>query len=134
MPVAPGTFGSLGALPLHYLLSKTGPLPHALAVLALAGVGMIASQRAAKAVGDGDPGGVVIDEVVGTLIACWFIRERGWPAVAIAFALFRLLDITKPGLIDRAQHVGPPGVSIMVDDILAGLAAGVLTFFLAYWI
>lgn len=134
MPVAPGTFGSLGALPLHYLLNKSGPLQHALAVLALAIIGMIASQRAAKAVGDGDPGGVVIDEVVGTLIACWFIRGWGWPAVAVAFALFRLLDITKPGLIDRVQHVGPPGVSIMLDDILAGLVAGVLSFFLAYWL
>lgn len=134
MPVAPGTFGSLGALPLHYLLSKSGPLSHALVVLALAALGMFVSQRAAKAAGDGDPGGVVIDEVVGTLIACWFIRDRGWLAVAIAFALFRLLDITKPGLIDRVQHVGPPGVSIMLDDILAGLAAGVLSFFIAYWL
>lgn len=134
MPIAPGTFGSLGALPLHYLLSRLGAAPHALVVLALAAAGFLISQRAADAAGDQDPQGVVFDEVVGTLIACWFVRGHGWLAVFIAFALFRLFDITKPGPIDRVQHVGPPGVSIMLDDILAGLVAGGVSFVLARWL
>jgi phosphatidylglycerophosphatase A len=133
VPKAPGTVGSLGAIPLHLLLLRVGPIPHALAVLALTAVGFVASQRAAVAAGDEDPSSVVIDEVAGTLIACWFVRDHGWWAIALAFALFCLFDIWKPWLIDRAQHVGPPGVSIMLDDILAGLVAGAISFFVGRW-
>jgi phosphatidylglycerophosphatase A len=133
-PIAPGTVGSLGAIPLHLLLVRVGWLQHGLAVLALTALGFLVSQRAAMATGDEDPSAVVIDEVAGTLIACWFVRDHGFLAIALGFALFRLFDITKPWLIDKAQHVGPPGVSIMLDDILAGLVAGVISFFAALWL
>jgi phosphatidylglycerophosphatase A len=126
--------GALGALPLHYAFCRLQSLTHALLVLALTGIGFYASQRAAVAAGDEDPSAVVIDEVAGTLIACWFVRDRGWLPTLIAFALFRFFDITKPWLIDRAQHVGPPGVSIMLDDILAGLVAGVIAFYVGFWV
>lgn len=134
VPMAPGTMGSIGAIPLHLALVRLDPIVHAILVLLLTGLGFIASQRAAVAAADEDPSSVVIDEVAGTLIAAWFVRDRGWLALLLAFALFRLLDIKKPWLIDRAQHVGPPGVSIMLDDILAGLVAGVLSFFAAFWL
>lgn len=134
VPVAPGTVGSIGALPLHFLLLRLAPIPHAMVVLFIIGIGCVASQRAARAAEDEDPSAVVIDEVAGTLLACWFVRDHGWMAVALAFVLFRLLDIKKPWLIDRAQHVGPPGISIMLDDVLAGLVAGVASFFVAYWL
>jgi phosphatidylglycerophosphatase A len=87
-------------------------------------LGVVASQAASRAVGDEDPSAVVIDEVAGMLIAGWFVRNEGVLALGIAFGLFRLLDILKPGIIDRVQHLGPPGVSIMMDDILAGFGAG----------
>jgi len=128
VPRAPGTVGTLGAIPVHWLLTKVSIFPHALVVLSITLVGFVVAQLAAKAVGDEDPGAVVIDEVAGMLIAGWFVRDRGWPLLAVAFVLFRLLDITKPGIIDRAQRVGPPGVSIMLDDILAGLGAGMLSW------
>jgi phosphatidylglycerophosphatase A len=133
-PIAPGTVGSFGAIPLHLVLVRLSPIPHAIIVLLLTGVGFVVSQSAAIAAGQRDPSSVVIDEVAGTLIACWFVRDRGLLGVALAFALFRLLDITKPWLIDRAQQIGPPGVSIMLDDILAGLVAGVVSFFVAFWL
>jgi phosphatidylglycerophosphatase A len=128
VPKAPGTLGSLGAIPVHLLLARLDAIPHAVIVAGLTGLGFIVSQRAATAAKDADPSAVVIDEVAGTLIACWFIRNHGWLAIAVAFGLFRLLDITKPGFIDRAQRVGPPGVSIMLDDILAGLGAGLVSY------
>ena len=109
-------------------------MQHAATLVPLTAIGIWASQRAAAAAGNEDPNSVVIDEVVGTLIACWFVRNHGWLAVALAFGLFRLFDIKKPWIIDRAQRVGPPGVSIMLDDVLAGLAAGVLSFFASYWL
>lgn len=123
-PKAPGTVGSLGALPVHWLLLKVGPIPHAIVVLGLTLVGFVAAEAASRAAGDEDPSAVVIDEVAGMLIAGWFVRNYGLIPLVVAFGLFRLLDITKPGIIDKAQHVGPPGVSIMLDDILAGFGAG----------
>jgi phosphatidylglycerophosphatase A len=68
----------------------------------------------------------VIDEVVGTLIALGLVRTRSLGARLVAFALFRVLDITKPGPIARAEHARPPGLGIMLDDVLAGMVAGLL--------
>jgi phosphatidylglycerophosphatase A len=93
-------------------------------VIGLSLVGFWAAQAASRAARNDDPSEVVIDEVAGMLIAGWFTRNHGYVPLIAAFALFRLLDIVKPGIIDKAQHVGPPGVSIMLDDILAGLGAG----------
>jgi phosphatidylglycerophosphatase A len=87
-------------------------------------IGIIAAEAASKATGDEDPSAVVVDEVVGMLIAGFFARDHGWVALVIAFGLFRLLDITKPGIIDKAQRVGPPGIAILLDDVLAGFGAG----------
>src|SRR5512133_3005266 len=95
VPKAPGTAGSLGAIPLHLLFCHLGPVAHAASILLLTAVGFVVSQRAAIATGDDDPSGVVIDEVAGTLIACWFVRDHGWVAIAIAFVLFRFFDIVK---------------------------------------
>lgn len=124
LPKAPGTFGTLGAIPLHLLLVRLNPIVHAGLVVALTLVGIGAAQAASRAAEDEDPSAVVIDEVAGMLIAGWFVRNEGFIPLIAAFALFRLLDIAKPGVIDKAQHLGPPGVSIMLDDVLAGFGAG----------
>lgn len=123
-PWAPGTVGTLGALPLYFVLRRLGSLPYFGAVVALTAVGVWASQQAAERLGDDDPGSVVIDEVVGALIALGL--SRGSSAKLLALALFRVFDILKPGIINRAQDARPPGVGIMADDLLAGLAAGAI--------
>jgi phosphatidylglycerophosphatase A len=125
-PKAPGTAGSLGAIPLHLLLCRLNPGLHLGAVVLSAAVGVWASQRIADVEGDDDPSHVVIDEVVGTLIAMGLVRSRALGVQLVALALFRLLDITKPGPIASAEHARPAGVGIMLDDLLAGLLAGVL--------
>lgn len=124
--IAPGTMGSLGALPLHFLLKAAGPQVYLVSTLATIGVGIWAAQKSATALGEKDPQQVVIDEVAGTLIAMGLCRGRGLRAELLALALFRLFDITKPGLIDRVQHAKPAGVGIMADDVLAGLLGGVV--------
>lgn len=122
--IAPGTVGSFGALPLHFALVSAGRIPHAAATLALTLVGVWAAERVATELKDEDPSSVVIDEVVGTLLALGIAWPLGLPAQIAAFALFRLFDITKPGPIDTVQRLRPPGLGIMADDVLAGLAAG----------
>ncbi|HMJ13525.1 MAG TPA: phosphatidylglycerophosphatase A [Polyangiaceae bacterium] len=121
---APGTWGSLGAVPLHWVLSRLAPVPHALIVAAVTAAGIWAAGRRAEILCEKDPQSIVIDEVAGTLIALGIVRRKSLATQLAALVLFRILDITKPGLIDRAQHAKPIGVGIMADDVLAGLGAG----------
>jgi phosphatidylglycerophosphatase A len=127
-PVAPGTVGSLGAVPLHFALATLGPLPHAAVIAGLSVVGTWASNEVAKAEGIEDPQKVVIDEVCGTLIAMGMVGSAGLGIRLLALGLFRLFDITKPGPIDSVQRLEPAGVGIMADDLLAGVAAGATAY------
>jgi phosphatidylglycerophosphatase A len=125
-PVAPGTVGALGAVPLHFVLRRTNPLVHFAAVAGVTALGVWAAQKTAEELGEEDPQCVVIDEVAGVLLALTFVRDKGPLTQALAWGLFRLFDITKPGPIDSVQHLEPEGVGIMADDVMAGLLAGAL--------
>jgi phosphatidylglycerophosphatase A len=120
--------GSLGTLPLHVLLCRFGAPWHLAMVAAVSALGFWAAQRYAEQRGETDPSRVVIDEVAGTLIALGMVRDRGLPALVVAFLAFRVLDIWKPGPIRRLEHTRPLGAGIMLDDLLAGTAAGALTW------
>ncbi len=129
-PRAPGTLGAIGALPVHWVLSRLAPVPHALLVAAITAAGVWASGRRAEVLCEKDPQSIVIDEVAGTLIALGIVRQKSLAVQLAALVLFRIFDITKPGPIDRAQYAKPVGLGIMADDILAGVAAG----FAARWL
>lgn len=125
-PRAPGTVGSLATLPLAYALRGAGPVVFGSVAVLVSVLGVWVSDVAARVLGEKDPQSVVVDEVAGVLLALSFVSDRGYVSWALAFALFRLFDITKPGVIDRVQHLSPPGLGIMADDVLAGLLAGAL--------
>jgi len=125
-PIAPGTVGSLGALPLHVVLRSLGPLPYWTATLSLTALGIWASERVCESSGEKDPQWIVIDEVAGTLIATGLVRRRSLAVRLAALLLFRVLDVAKPGPVNRAQELKPEGFAVMADDLLAGLAAGVM--------
>ncbi|HVU05019.1 MAG TPA: phosphatidylglycerophosphatase A [Polyangiaceae bacterium] len=125
-PIAPGTCGAIGAIPLHFLFARWSLPLHALAIGVLSLVGIWASHRVATVTGEKDPQIVVIDEVAGVLIAMAAVREFGtWPLV-LAFLLFRAFDITKPGPIRKAEHLPPVGFGVMADDLLAGVVAALV--------
>ncbi|WKE64912.1 phosphatidylglycerophosphatase A [Gallaecimonas kandeliae] len=121
-PKAPGTFGSLAAIPLFYLLALL-PWPAYLALTLAAVLGGIAiCARASHDMGVHDHGAIVWDEVAGMLITL-FLAPTQWYWVLAGFALFRFFDILKPwpiGWADRKLH---GGFGIMMDDVLAGLLA-----------
>ncbi len=123
-PIAPGTVGSLFTIPL-FLVARTWS---DLAYWGLTGIvslgGTFISDRCATLLGEKDPSSVVIDEVAGVLIAMGCVMHASAWFWALAWSLFRLLDIAKPWLIDRVQYLEPKGLGIMADDLLAGLCAG----------
>jgi phosphatidylglycerophosphatase A len=125
-PVAPGTVGSLGAIPLHLALTALGPGTRVLTIAGLTVLGTWSANKLASELGEEDPQSIVIDEVVGTLIALNLARHGGLTGYLLAFAAFRVFDVVKPGFIDDAQRLKPAGVGIMADDVLAGFAAGLL--------
>ena len=124
-PLAPVTVGAAGAIPIHLVLRLLPPGPHLLAVLGITAVGFWASQRVADERDEEDPSRVVIDEVAGALIAMGLVRRRSVSTQVAAWVLFRVLDITKPGPVSRAEKLKPAGLGIMADDLLAGALAGI---------
>ena len=133
-PVAPGTVGTIGTLPLCYALYRAGPWAYWSVTIALTVIGVWASARTAEELGDEDPSSVVIDEVSGTLIAVGLaLVSGGLYSAATAVVLFRFFDIAKPGPIDSVQSL-PKGYGIMADDVLAGLAAGLIAEAVSPWL
>ena len=129
---APGTFGTLAALPLVCLVSVTTPL-WLYAVLALLGsiAGVWICGKTAEDMGVHDDAGIVWDEVIGMLITL-FAVPLSWQNILLAFALFRLFDIVKPWPISYLDKHLHGGLGIMLDDVVAGLAALACMQFLLY--
>lgn len=125
-PVAPGTVGSLGALPLFWLMRDLNVFVYWGLTLLISGLGIVVSERCSEVLGEKDPSSVVIDEVAGVVIALGLVQHGPLWLLALAWVLFRVFDITKPGLIYRAQYWPPAGLGIMVDDLIAGAVAGAL--------
>ena len=121
---APGTWGSLAALPFGFGLAEIGLHALVIASLGVGALGIWSAQIHCRRLGRGDPAEVVIDEVVGMWICLW-----AWDGTAIGFAvafvLFRLFDILKPWPISWLDRHVPGGLGVMVDDVAAGLAAAV---------
>jgi len=86
----------------------------------------------ATASGQKDPGSVVIDEIAGQWLAILPIAYD-WRFYIVAFVLFRFTDITKPWPCRRAERA-PDGLGIMLDDVIAGVYAGILTWIIAAWL
>lgn len=130
---APGTWGSLAALPVAWLiLTLGGWIALVVATTAVFFVGLEAARVEAEASGDHDPSHVVIDEVVGQWIALLPVGIGAamtgssllalWPGWIVAFALFRLFDILKPGPVGKADRRGD-AMGLMMDDVWAGAIA-----------
>lgn len=116
LPVAPGSWGSL----LMVLLVLFFPALNNLYLLSALSIGGIAvANYEEQQTGIKDDSKIVIDEMAGQLLAFYTLKTT-IPVLIGGFILFRLFDITKPWLIDKAQNL-PSGWGVMLDDILAGL-------------
>ncbi len=118
-PVAPGTFGTLVAIPLALLLQTYASDVEFLAViLILFATGTWAAQLTGRHLGVPDHGAIVVDEIAAFLLVLFFVGP--YPVrVAFAFLLFRFFDIVKPPPIRQLDAAMKNGVGVMLDDLLA---------------
>lgn len=131
-PVAPGTAGTVAAVPLYLLLAML-PLPAYLLAVLLAGVaGIWICGRASRELGVHDHPGIVWDEFVGFWIAAIALPpDPVW--IGVAFVLFRIYDIFKPWPISWLDREVEGGTGIMVDDVAAGLLALATVQLALFW-
>ncbi|MEX5565315.1 phosphatidylglycerophosphatase A [Pseudophaeobacter sp. 1A16562] len=132
---APGTWGSLVALPLAYGLHLVGgfPLLAAMTLLCTA-AGLWAAAEMTRGKEDLDPSEFVMDELAGQFLALWAISYPSWahgiditalwPGWVTAFVLFRLFDILKPGPVGWADRK-KGALGVMMDDVIAGIFAAI---------
>ena len=139
-PKAPGTVGSFAALIVGVLLLELVPMQTLfMLTLAITIIGIFEINKYEKATGSHDDTSIVIDEVSGMWIALMFAVASAKTmsydyayeiAILGSFAAFRLFDIWKPSVIGTIDRKVKGGLGVMGDDIVAGIAGGMLTVLL----
>ena len=140
LPKAPGTWGSLAAIPFAYLFSiYTCPYAQLFGITALFFIGICVSDKIEESAQIKDPGFIVVDEVVGQWMALLplpflytIIDNNSFylysvPIAVAGFLAFRLFDIWKPWPVNYADKNIPGGYGIMFDDVIAGMYALIVT-------
>ncbi len=127
IPYAPGTWGTLAALPFCFMLESLSAAQYAVFIAAAFAFGVWLCQLTGGNLGVADHPGMVWDEMVGYWIAVAALPPQ-WTWWLAAFVLFRIFDIWKPWPISELDRRVHGGVGVMLDDAVAGLFAGVILF------
>lgn len=128
-PFAPGTFGTLAAIPLYLAFVYSPAYLFYIFTVFTCLVGPYICGKAASDIGVHDHKAIVWDEFAGMFITLCFV-PFSWTAIAVGFVLFRFFDIVKPWPISYLDKHVHGGLGIMIDDIAAGFAAGISLYFL----
>jgi len=131
MPGMPGTFGTVGAAPLYFIIVGLGTWSKIISMAMIIGVAIWSSWRAQMILDRGDAREIVIDEVAGFLLATIFFPFT-WLTLVSGFCLFRFFDVVKPPPIKRLEGITRGGLGIVLDDLLAGVYALVCVGVLVY--
>jgi phosphatidylglycerophosphatase A len=124
IPFAPGTWGTIAAVPFAACAYSFGFITSCISITLILVIAISVSGKAANIMRMDDPSSVVIDEVAGMFVTL-FLIPLSWMSVIAGFVLFRIFDIVKPfpvGLIDKKVH---GGAGIVLDDVMAGIYANV---------
>ena len=124
-PWAPGTFGTLIAVPIVLFVMQFGFAVHLAFAILAAIFGIYVCGESARRLGVHDHPGIVWDEITGFAVTMLTVPANLYSVVA-GFALFRLLDIWKPWPIREADHSLHGGLGIMLDDVIAGIFAAAI--------
>ena len=128
---APGSWGSAAAVVLAAILAMMSPRVLEIATLLVCLLGVLAAGRYQTVTSRHDAPEVVIDEVAGQWIALLAV-PLDWRWYLLAFLLFRLFDIVKPGPVRMAENL-PGGIGVMADDIVAGVLAAACLLLIRWW-
>jgi len=131
-PIVPGTFGTLAAIPLYYLLINLSPWWYLTCVILAFALGVKVCDTVSHELGVHDFSGIVWDEIVGFLITM-FCVPTGILWVVAGFCLFRFFDIVKPGPITWVDEAVGGGLGIMLDDVAAAIPALIILQGCAFW-
>jgi phosphatidylglycerophosphatase A len=129
-PFAPGTAGTLAAIPIFLLLSLLPLWIYLPCVLGIALLACWAAEAAERIFHEKDPHCVVIDEAVGLFITMTALPVT-WTYLVAGFVLFRVFDIIKPPPIRLVERRVPGGYGVVLDDVVAGIYAGITVRILA---
>ena len=128
-PKAPGTAGTVMAIPLFFLFANTHWLIQGGIILVTFFIGIYLCHKTAEDFGVHDHPAIVWDEFVGYWLTLWPLAlleiSVTWQAILLSFLLFRLFDILKPWPIKLIDKQVEGGFGIMLDDMLAGVYAGI---------
>lgn len=134
-PKAPGTVGSIGTIPLAFVLAYFfGIYGIIVAAIPIAIVGIYATDVLIRNSEDKDPGKVVVDEVVGQLLAFVFVADalkgnlNDWWLYLVGLAAFRFFDICKMGPVKWFDSKVKNAFGVMMDDVCAGLMGGAVVW------
>ena len=131
IPIASGTFGSLAGLLIGYILYLINFNLFFIIIPLLFILGIIASNTYQKQTGEKDSSIIVIDEVVGQLIAMILVVDN-LTLVLCSFIIFRIFDIFKPWPASYADKKIDGGLGVMLDDVFAGIYAAILIYLIGY--
>lgn len=131
-PKAPGTIGTLAAVPLFLLMSQFSLIIYTIVLIILILLSFYIAGKSAELLGIHDHGGIVIDEICGYLVTM-LLAPVSWQAMLLGFVLFRFFDIFKPWPIKQLDQSISGGVGIVVDDLMAGIYA-LLSLQLILWL
>jgi phosphatidylglycerophosphatase A len=131
MPYAPGTWGTVAAIPIYLLLMNLSPIVYLVITFLAFLFGVYICARVSAELGVHDFPGIVWDEIVGYLLTM-FLAPRGIFWMLLGFGLFRLFDIWKPEPIRWVDKRVHGGLGIMLDDVIAAIPALMMIQILAY--
>ena len=126
LPLAPGTWGSLVAIPLVVFFSGLPFVARIVALAVLLGVAVPASTRAGRVLEEHDSPHIVVDEVVGLWMTLVWFPHLDWISVVIGFVAFRAFDIAKPPGARGFDVARNDGLGVVGDDLVAGLWAAAI--------
>lgn len=125
IPFAPGTFGTLAAIPFALVFIIIPPPFYALYVVGLLLAAIYISERAVEIIGQKDPGCIVIDEIAGYVVTLSIVPVNAYTIVA-GFLIFRFFDIVKTGPVRYFERTFPGGAGVVLDDAMAGVLSAIV--------
>jgi phosphatidylglycerophosphatase A len=124
-PIAPGTLGTLVAIPIYYFLSEIHSPLYEITLVGFFFLSVWITENAERFFGKKDDQRIVIDEIMGFLITMLWVPKT-LPFITMGFFLFRFFDILKPFPIRRMEKKLKGGFGVVLDDVMAGVYANII--------